>query len=132
MARSAFEELEVFKLAERLSDAVWPIVGSWPRLIRQAMGDQLLRAADGVGANIAEGAGRGSFADNRRAAYVARGELFEAKFWLRRAYRRGLLPAEHVAELRAILDELAPRLNAYIRSLGRRIKQTPPRRGRIN
>jgi four helix bundle protein len=53
------------------------------------VGKQLIRAADSVGANIAEGDGRGTYADNRRHVRIARGSLNETKHFLRRAYRRG-------------------------------------------
>jgi len=75
-------------------------------------------AADSVGANIAEGSGRGSFQDNRRFVKMARGSLNETKHWLRRAFRRGLLSTEDVKRIRPIIDELAPKLNAYLRSIG--------------
>jgi four helix bundle protein len=88
------------------------------------MGKQLIRAADSIGANIAEGVGRGSFQDNRRFIRVARGSLNETNHWLRRAYQRGLLDKETVGLLKPILDELAPRLNAYLKSIGHRQQQT--------
>jgi S23 ribosomal protein. len=80
----------------------------------------LLRAADWIGANIAEGAGRNSFQNNRRFIRIARGSLYETKHWLRRAFRRSLLNDEQVAALKALLDELSPRLNAYLKSIGPR------------
>jgi four helix bundle protein len=92
VARSDFENLQVYRLAEKL--------------------------ADSIGANIAEGAGRGSYQDNRRFVRIARGSLYETKHWLRRAYVRELISAEAVGDLRPLLDELAPRLNAYLRSIG--------------
>jgi four helix bundle protein len=110
--------LAVYKLSERLSDEVWAIVIKWDELPRNTVGKQLIRAADSIGANIAEGVGRGSFQDNRRFIRIARGSLNETKHWLRRAYRRRLLDQESVARLKPILDELPPRLNAYLRSIG--------------
>ena len=82
------------------------------------VGRQIVRAADSIGANIAEGAGRGSFKDNRRFVKIGRGSLNEVKHWLRRAYRRNLLTREQVQHLKPIIDELAPRLNAYLNSIG--------------
>lgn len=35
-----------------------------------------------------------------------------------RACRRGLLTSEQVEEVKPLLDELGPRLNAYLRSIG--------------
>ncbi|MEA3368028.1 MAG: four helix bundle protein, partial [Planctomycetota bacterium] len=42
----------------------------------------------------------------------------ETRHWLRRAYRRGLLTAEQVDTMKPLMDELGPRLNAYLRSIG--------------
>ena len=60
MARTNFEELEVYKLSERLADEIWVAVISWDRFARDTVGKQVVRAADSIGANIAAGAGRGS------------------------------------------------------------------------
>jgi four helix bundle protein len=120
MARTRFENLEVYKLSETLADRVWDLVAGWERFAQFTMGSQLVRAADSIGCNIAEGSGRGSFKDNRRFVKIARGSLNETKHLLRRAYRRGLLTERNVAELRPPMDELAPRLNAYLKSIGRR------------
>jgi len=118
MARTDFEKLDVYQLAERLSDTVWNVVSRWSPLVRDTVGKQLIRAADGIGANSAEGVGRGSFQDNRRFVRIARGSLSETKYWLRRAYKRSLLDEETVESLKPMLDELAPRLNAYLKSIG--------------
>ncbi len=75
-------------------------------------------AANSIGANIAEGAGRGSFQDNRRFVKIGRGSLNETKHWLRRAFKRNLLTNEQIEKLKPIIDELAPKLNAYLNSIG--------------
>lgn len=116
--RTSFENLQVYKLAEKLADAVWTLVMGWEPFAKSTVGRQIVCAADSVGANIAEGAGRGSFQDNRRFVKVARGSLNETKHWLRRAYQRGLLGTEDVKRIRPIIDELAPKLNAYLQSIG--------------
>lgn len=118
MAQTDFENLRVFQLAERLADEVWEVVQPWDRFAKGTTGRQLVRAADSVGANIAEGAGRGSFQDNRRFVKIARGSLYEVKFHLRRAYRRKLLIPEQAESLRETVSALAPMLNAYLRSIG--------------
>jgi four helix bundle protein len=132
MGRSNFEKLGVYQLSETLADTVWDVVGTWNLLARDTVGKQLIRAADGIGANIAEGAGRGSFQDNRRFIRIARGSLYETKHWLRRAYRRKLLEKATVAQLKPILDELAPRLNAYLKSIGNAKQRTSDNGPRTN
>ena len=119
MSRTNFEKLEVYQLAGTIADQVWTLVNAWPTFPKSTVGRQLVRAADSVGANIAEGVGRGSTRDNKRFVRIARGSLYETKYWLRRAYRRDLLSDEHVNTLKPLMDELAPRLNAYLNSIGR-------------
>ena len=118
MGTKGFVNLEVYRLAEDLANSVWKIVGRWNGLARDTVGKQMVRAADSVGANIAEGVGRGSYQDNRRFVRMARGSLNEARHWLRCAYKRKLLREQEVSMLKPLLDELAPRLNAYLRSIG--------------
>lgn len=118
MAKTNFERLQVYKLAERLADDVWVIIVKWNVFARDTVGKQLVKAADSIGANIAEGTGRGTFVDNRRFVRIARGSLNETKHWLRRAYKRELLMDKEVRKLKPVLDELAPKLNAYLKSIG--------------
>jgi four helix bundle protein len=66
---------------------------------------------------------RGTYQDNRRFERMARGSLNETRHWLRRAFRRGLLSQKQVSALKPLLDELAPRLNAFLRSIGPRSPQ---------
>jgi four helix bundle protein len=113
-----FQELDVYRLAEKLADSVWAIVLQWDNLARDTVGKQLIRAADSIGANIAEGSGRSSSADTRRFLRIARGSLLETQHWLRRAFRRNLLSAEQTATLQPILDNLPRKLNAFLKSIG--------------
>ena len=119
MDRTGFEKLRVYNLAEELSDFVWGVVTKWDYLPQKTVGIQLINSADSIGANIAEGTGRGSFADNRRFAKIARGSLFEVKHWLRRAYKRKLLTQKETDILQKLIQELTPKLSAYIRSIGK-------------
>ena len=118
MAKTNFESLRVYQLAETLADQIWSIVVKWNVFARDTAGKQLVKAADSIGANIAEGTGRGSFVDNRRFVRIARGSLNETQHWLRRAHKRQLLNNKEVRNLKPIIDELAPKLNAYLNSIG--------------
>jgi four helix bundle protein len=115
--KTAFERLEVYQLSERLGDAVWDMALGWDSFAKDTLGKQLVRAADSVGANIAEGYGRGTGADNRRFVRTARGSLNETQHWLRRAYRRKLMTKAQVNLLKPLVEELGPRLNAYLKSI---------------
>ncbi|MEG4119591.1 four helix bundle protein [Microcoleus sp. N9_B4] len=118
MSQTNFQKLDVYKLAEKLADEIWNIVIKWDALAKDTVGKQIIRSADSIGANIAEGDGRGSYQDHRRFIKIARGSLYETKHWLRRAYTRQLLTTTQVEILKPIIDELSPRLNAYLKSIG--------------
>jgi|SRR5215813_3533569 len=117
MEKTNFEKLQVYQLAEKLADEIWSIVRGWDYFARDTVGRQIVKAADAIGANLAEGSGRGSVLDNRRFVKIARGSLYETKHWLRRAYRRTLLTKKQVDDLSPVIFELLPKLNAYYRSL---------------
>ena len=118
MEKTNFENLQVYKLSEKLADQIWKVVIRWEGLARDTLGKQLVRAADSIGANIAEGSGCGTEPELRRFLRISRGSLYGTKHWLRRAYRRRLLTEKQTKELLPIMEELSPKLNAYLRSIG--------------
>jgi len=119
--RTGFENLRVYNLAEEIADLVWEVVSKWDYFPKDTVGKQLVNSADSIGANLAEGYGRGSHADNRRFAKIARGSLFEVKHWLRRAFKRGLLTDQEISKLQELIKELTPKLSAYINSISKKI-----------
>src|SRR5262245_11816687 len=118
MARANFEKLRVYKLSEKLADNIWEVVLGWNNFARDTVGKQIVRSADGIGANISEGAGRGRYLDNKRFVRMARGSLNETQHWLRQAYKRRLLTQKEIETLGPIIEELGPTLNAYLKSIG--------------
>ncbi|MGD9630204.1 MAG: four helix bundle protein [Pyrinomonadaceae bacterium] len=123
--RTKFVELRVYQMSEILADKVWTIVLGWNNLATDTVGKQLIRSVDSIGANISEGEGRGSHADNKRFVRIARGSLQETQHWLRRAYKRNLLTAEEIEELKPLIDQLGPSLNAYLSRIGTSNVQKP-------
>lgn len=124
--RTNFENLRIYQLAEALADKIWEIVVEWNSFARDTVGGQLVRAADSIGANIAEGVGRWGIQDQKRFIYIARASLNETKHWLRRCFRRKLLTEEQIKLLKPVLEELSPKLNAYINSLGHKKRDLQP------
>ncbi|MFH7024323.1 MAG: four helix bundle protein [Heteroscytonema crispum UTEX LB 1556] len=43
--------------------------------------------------------------------------LNETRYWLKRAYTRKLLTSEQIDSLEPIINELSPKLNAYLKYL---------------
>lgn len=109
------EELNVYSNADAISDKIWEIVESWDYYRKDTIGKQLVRAADSISANIAEGYGRFFFKENRNFCYYSRGSLLETKTWLGKAYRRKLIPEDIFSSIIAELESLHKSLNAYIK-----------------
>jgi len=72
----------------------------------------MIRAADSVGANIAEATGRWHRPDQQRLLYIARGSIHELDHWIDVAKERDLLSPDS-SEL---LTELARTVNGLIRA----------------
>lgn len=60
------EELRVLQAAEQVADGVWQQVARWDPFARKVVGEQIARAADSIGANIAEAYGRYHFGEEER------------------------------------------------------------------
>jgi four helix bundle protein len=112
----AFEDMRVLQSAEAIADECWKLVLGWQPFARDAMGKQLITAADSIGANIAEAFGRYHYGEKLTFLYYARGSLFETKYWLNRAVARDLVPDPVLRGSVAQLSDLARQLNALVAS----------------
>jgi four helix bundle protein len=74
------------------------IVIKWDSFPRGTVGVQYVNASDSVGANIAEGYGKGSFADRSR-------------------FAKKLITDQEFTEINNILEMLLPKLSSYINYL---------------
>jgi four helix bundle protein len=110
---SRYHELEVYKQAIAIADDLRDAVRGWNRFDEWSIGIQMVRAADSVGANIAEAYGRYGFRDQRHLLHVARGSAYETEHWVTRALARGLL-VDDAFERRA--RELIRTLSGLIRA----------------
>ena len=110
------EDLDIYQMAEDLSDSVWEICIKWDYFTKDTIGKQLVRAADSISVNLAEGHGRYHFNDRLKYCYYARGSLEEIKSWISKAIRRKLIKTE-ISEINHAIELLPKKLNPYIRSI---------------
>ena len=109
-------ELDVYRLAEELSDLIWDDFDEWSAKVQRTIGFQIIRASDSIAANIAEGYGRFTPADRKRFYRIARGSIEETKAWLRKAIRRKNMQPNQVERYSKIINESGPKLNTFIKS----------------
>ncbi|HEY8780845.1 MAG TPA: four helix bundle protein [Mucilaginibacter sp.] len=116
------EDLEIYQLAESFSDEIWFIVLEWDYFAKDTLGKQLVRAADSIGANIAEGFGRYHYKENKNFCYFSRGSLIETKGWITKANTRKLLSESQYSEYLNKLSVIHLKLNTYIKHIGSKIE----------
>ena len=109
-------ELDVYRLSEKLSDFVWFDFDNWSVKVQNTVGYQIIRSSDSIAANIAEGYGRYTPADRRKFYRYSRGSFEETKSWLRKLNRRKIVSNEELDKYTEIINELGPKLNAFINS----------------
>jgi len=109
-------ELEVSQLAEQLADFIWSEYDNWDYKAQKTLGIQVIRSADSIAVNIAEGYGRFSGPDRKRFYVMARGSFEETKCWLRKAIRREVISESSSKALGALINQLGHKLNAFIKS----------------
>jgi four helix bundle protein len=114
----SINDLEIYREAMRLGEEGWCHVVGWDYFAKDTVGKQLVRAADSMAANLAEGYGRYHFKENQNFCYYSRGSAQETQTWIEKAVRRRLIPDETARDLYRDLDTFKKRLNAYIRSIG--------------
>src|SRR3954451_9399538 len=113
--RSRFRDLAAYRLSVELADGLHRAVTKWPSLDQRTIGTQLVRAADSIGATIAEASGRWHRTDERRLLYMARGSLLETEHWMQRAEARGLLQKGSTDQLTEIAKTLNGLIKAHVR-----------------
>jgi len=108
-----FDDLRVLQAVEGVADGIWKVVVGWDEFAREVVGRQLARAADSIGANIAESFGRYHYGEKLQFLYYARGSLFETKYWVNRAKARGLIQAEQADSCSENLNDIARQVNSF-------------------
>lgn len=111
------EDLNIYKISMEVGDDVWDIVDNWKYFEKDTVGKQLVKAADSIAANIAEGFGRFHYLDKKKFINYSRGSLLETKTWIIKASRRKLVDKGKAEKIISDLDKLAKMTNSFINSI---------------
>ncbi len=115
-----YHRLRIYDRAGRIGDEVWRLVSTWDFFAKDTIGKQLVRAADSIAANLAEGSGRGTNPEILRFARIARGSLCETQHWISRAKKRKLVENQIANELENSLESLLKQVNAFISKMSQK------------
>jgi four helix bundle protein len=108
----SFRGLAAYQRARALARDMYAATAAWPWFDRRTLGIQLVKSADSIAANIAEGTGRWHEKDKRRLFVTARGSLRETEHWILCAEERGLLPDGTSKRI----DDISRPLNGLIKA----------------
>ena len=122
------ETLEVYLLSESFSDEIWAIVENWDVFKKKTIGEQLVRAADSISANIAEGYGRYYYNESKQFYFYSRGSILETKSWLSKLMRRKIVDEKLCAELIVQTETILRKLNSYIKFVATSQKRSGAKR----
>ena len=103
-----------YKEACDLGDKVWDVVMAWPFFAKDTIGKQLVRSADSISANIAEGFARESAKDKIKFYYYARASASEVIDWITKASKRELISTEVANQLLVQTQQLPKLINYQI------------------
>jgi four helix bundle protein len=111
-------DLSVYQLSMDLANAVHRVAINWDEFNKNTLGRQLVRSADSVPSNIAEGYGRYSFKENKVFVWYARGSLYEMRAQMSLAASRGLITREEFELIETSSLRLIKMITSYAKSIG--------------
>jgi four helix bundle protein len=111
------EDMEIYNISMEIGDEIWFSVVEWENLAKFSIGQQIVRSADSIAANIAEGYGRYHFKDRKNFMFYARGSHYETITWLTKARNRKIIGNEFFEGVIAKMEKLGVKMNNYINTL---------------
>lgn len=110
-------ELEVYRLARKLSSMAWNIYERLSFQQRKVWGDQMLESIDSVGANIAEGYARFHYLEKIRFYYISRASLSEGvDHWIDLGFERCIVSDQEFESINRLKTDIQVKLNNMIKA----------------
>ncbi|OGQ47642.1 MAG: hypothetical protein A2W63_00710 [Deltaproteobacteria bacterium RIFCSPLOWO2_02_44_9] len=110
-----FRDLQVWQKAHKLLLSVAEIIDKLPDNPKgRILGQQLLRAASSIGANIAEGFGRRQGKEMEYFFFIAKGSSLETENWLLVLRDMGFLDNKNFLKLEGLCQEVTRMLGAFV------------------
>jgi four helix bundle protein len=120
-----FRNLDVWKKGHLHTLEIYRCTKDFPDVERFGLTSQLRRASASIGANLAEGCGRGSDADFARHVQIAMGSASEVEYHLLLAKDLGYLNDEQYVVLHEEISRLKRMLASLLKTLNSHVRQRP-------
>jgi len=116
------DKIAAYTTSFKLSNYIWKIVANWEKFDKWAVGQQLVRSADSISANIAEGFGRYHKKDKIKFYRYSFGSMEETKDWIRKCIIRALISEEQKKYIITELEKLPKEINHLIKYTDDKLK----------
>jgi four helix bundle protein len=116
------EKISAYNKSFDFSNRVWDLVLNWDYFAKDTVGKQFVRSADSISANIAEGFGRYSKKDKVRFYRISLGSLEETEDWIRKSFKRNLIPAELQEEFKKSMENMRKEIFHLINFTNEKLK----------
>lgn len=120
-----FRNLEVWQKAHELTLAIYRLTKAFPDDERFGLTSQLRRSAASIGANLAEGCGRGTDAEFARHVQIAMGSASEVEYHLLLGRDLTYLHANQYLELQEEVTRVKRMLSSLLKTLNARRLRLP-------
>ena len=115
-------DVGAYKIAFKLSNEIWNMCVQWNYFAKDTIGKQMVRSADSISANVAEGFGRYSKKDKIKFYRYAFGSTKETMDWTLKAYHRTLMNKQQYSHIMGQLNQLPLEINSLIKFTNERLQ----------
>ena len=122
--KKSFQDLKIWQVAMEMFEMVCEDVSKWPRTqISRAIEYQVLKSSGSMGANVAEGYGRGVPGEFEQFLRYGRGSSAETEDWLLKAQKQHLISSERLDFYQEKILAYNKMVGSFIRSLRTQTKR---------
>ena len=116
------DKIDAYIISFKLSNYIWHIVMKWENIAKWTVGQQMIKSADSISANIAEGFGRYHKKEKIHFYRYSYGSMEETKDWLRKASMRDLITEEEQNHVLQEIEKLPKAINQLIQYTNQKLK----------
>lgn len=116
------DKISAYNKSFEFSNKVWNIAVRWDFFAKDTVGKQIVRSADSIAANIAEGFGRYGKKYKIRFYRISLGSLEETGDWIKKSLVRSLVSSEKGQELVSEVEELRIEIQHLIKYTNEKLK----------
>jgi len=115
------DKIECYTVSHDMSNYIWDEIIGWDHFKKNTVGQQLMRSADSISANISEGFGRYHKKDKIKFYRYAQGSLIETIDWIKNE-TRGLMKGEKLDHIKSEINKLPKAINSLIKYTNEKLK----------